>query len=179
MYGKNYEKCKFDQPFLSFQPKQIFIGESKVCEKTEVSGANDSSDFDGKTTLLECGDNEYVSISGLEISKFKTEDKIIDYISLVGNIMCPYAVMLGEKYTYFIAHHYNFIENNEIEEGTFLNATNKNLDPFLYHLRKWGVDSFLKLERSQFHSYWPHDDEEDENEEDENVYLVEEIENLI
>ena len=33
-----YEKNKFDPPFLSFKPKHIFIGKSKVCEMTEFSG---------------------------------------------------------------------------------------------------------------------------------------------
>ena len=58
VYVYKYEKCKFDQPFLSFQPKHIFIGKSKVCEKTEFFGTNDSSDFDGNTNLLEFGGNE-------------------------------------------------------------------------------------------------------------------------
>ena len=53
-----YAKCKFDQPFISFQTKYIFIGKSKVCDLTEFSGACDSSDFHGITILLECGDNE-------------------------------------------------------------------------------------------------------------------------
>ena len=158
-----YENCKFDQPFLSFQPKHIFVGISKVCEMTEFSGANDSSDFDGNSILLECEDNQYVYISRCEISKFKTDDKIIDFISLMGNNMIPYTFEIGEKYIYFISYHYKFIENDKIEEGTFLSATNNNLDPFLYHLGKRGVDSFKMLERSQIHSCWPHDDQEDEN----------------
>ena len=55
VYVFEYEKCKFDQPFLSFQAKNVFIGKSKVCEKTEFSGAADnSSDFDGNTLLLQC-----------------------------------------------------------------------------------------------------------------------------
>ena len=29
-----YEKCNFDKPFLSFQPRHIFTGKSKVCEMT-------------------------------------------------------------------------------------------------------------------------------------------------
>ena len=44
---------------FSFPPKQMFIGKSKICPMTEFSGANDSSDFDGKTILPERGDNEY------------------------------------------------------------------------------------------------------------------------
>ena len=150
-----YEKCKFDQPFLSFQPKHIFIGKSKICPKTEFSGANNSHDYDGNTLLIEFEDNEYVFISGLEISKFKTDDKIIDYISLIGNNMIPYAIMIGEKYTYSLDHHYKFIENNKIEEGTLLDTTNDSFDPYDYHLEKCGIDSFKKLERNLIHSFWP------------------------
>ena len=97
VYVYKYEKCKFDQPFLSFQPKHIFIGKSKICPMTEVSGANNSHDYDGNTLLLEFEDNEYVYISGLEIFKFKTDDKIIDYISLIGNNLTPYTFAVGEK----------------------------------------------------------------------------------
>ena len=61
VYVYKYEKCKFDRPFLCFQAKITFVGESKVCEITSFSGAaGNSSDFDGNTLLLECEDNEYV-----------------------------------------------------------------------------------------------------------------------
>ena len=94
---------KFDPPLFSFQAKNIFIGKSRVCPMTEFSGAaNNSSRFEGNTLLLECEGNEYVYISGLEISKFNTGDKIIDYISLMGNNMTPYANMVGERYTFLI-----------------------------------------------------------------------------
>ena len=181
LYVYKYEKCKFDQPFIFFQIKHIFIGKLKVCETTEFSGAVDSSDFNGKTILLECGDNECVYISGYEISKFKTDDKIIDYKSLMGNNMCRYANRVGEKYTYFIAHHYKFIENDKIEEGTSVYATNNNLDPFVYHPANCGKDSVKKLERSQIHCCWPHDDEEGENGDlvVEDDVLIEENEDLM
>ena len=101
-----YEKCKFDQPFLSFQPKHFFIGKSKVCKKTEFSGAADSSsDFEGNTLLLQYEKNEYVCFSGLEIFNFKTDDKIIDYITLMGNKMidslCYY---IRRKFYVFLIH---------------------------------------------------------------------------
>ena len=99
MYVYNYEKCKFDQPFISFEPKHIFIGKTNVCEKTEFSAADNKDEFDGNTLLLECEDNENVYISGLEIFKFKTDDKIIDFISLMGNNMVPYAIIPGEGNT--------------------------------------------------------------------------------
>ena len=77
VYFYKYEKCKFDQRILSFKPKHIFIGKSKVCPMTQLSRANDSSGFNGNTLLLECENNEYVNNSGLEIFKFKTDDKVI------------------------------------------------------------------------------------------------------
>ena len=72
---------------------------------TESSEANDDSAFDGNIILLELEDNEFIYISGLETFKFKTEDKIVDYISLMGNNMIPYTFTVGEKYTYFISEH--------------------------------------------------------------------------
>ena len=91
-----YDKCKFDKPFLSFQAKNIFIGKLKVCPMTEFSEAEDKEDFDGNTLLLVCENNEHVYISGLEIFKFKTGDKIIDCVSPVGNNMIPYTFAVGE-----------------------------------------------------------------------------------
>ena len=172
VYIYEYEKCKFDQAFLFFQPKHIFIGKSKICEMTEFSGANDNSDFDGNTFLLECEDNEYVFISGLEIFKLKTNDKIIDYISLMGNNMVPYNFAIGGRYIYFISTHYKIIENDKIEEGTLINATNDSSDPSDYHLEKCGKGSFKNIECSQIHTFYPHNGDDDlveENEEDENL----------
>ena len=145
---------------------------------TESSGAaNNSSEFDGNTLLVECENNEYVYISGLEITKFKIDDKIIDYISLMGNNMIPHAIVIGERYTYFSYHHYKFIENDKIEEGTLLNKTNTSLDPYDYHLEKCGIDSFKNLERSLIHSFWPGHGEDNDNLVEEDV--VEGNEDLI
>ena len=100
VYVFKYDKCEFDQTFLSFRAKKfIFIGISKVCPMTEFSGAGDKIDFDGDTIFLECQNNEYAYISGLEIFEFKTSDKIQDFISLMGNNMIPYTFAIGEKYT--------------------------------------------------------------------------------
>ena len=148
---------------------------------TEFSGARDKNVFDGNTLLLEFENNEHVYISGLEITKFKTDDKIIDYISLMGNNMTPYAIMIGEKYTYFLYHRYKFIDNDKIEEGTFLNATNTSLDPYDYHLEKCGIDSYKKLEHSLIHTFWPGHGEDIEDEDDDLVEedVVEENNDLI
>ena len=110
----NMKNVNLPNHFSLLNQKHIFIGKSKVCEMTEFSGANGSSDFDGDTILLEWGDNEYVYISRIEISKSKTDEKIIDYISLKGKNLCPYAIIIGEKYTYFIDHHYKFTEIDKL-----------------------------------------------------------------
>ena len=117
----------------------------------EFSRAEDKEQFDGYTYLLEVEDIEYLFISGLELFKFKTDVKIIDYISLIGNNMVLYDILIGQKYTFFIAHHYKFIENDKIEEGILLNSSNQ----FTYHLEKCGRFAFKRLERNQSHSFWP------------------------
>ena len=63
----------------------------------------------------------------------------------MGNNMIIYAIILGEKYTYFLYNRYKFIENDKIEEGILLNATNNSLDPYDYHVEKCGKDAFKKL----------------------------------
>ena len=83
--------------------------------------------------------------------------------------MTPYAIMVGERYTYFLYHRYKFIENAKIEEDTLLNATNGSLGPFDYHLEKCGIDSFKKLEHSLIHSFWPGHGEDDDDLAEEDV----------
>ena len=85
--------------------------------------------------LLEVEDRKYVWISGLEITEFETSDKVIDCISLMGNKMIPYAIIVGEKYTYFLYDRYKFIEDNKIEEEILLNATDNSLDPMIVMLK--------------------------------------------
>ena len=167
--------CKFDPPLFTFQAKNVFIGRSKVCPLTELSGSvNNSSEFVGNTLLLECDNNEYVYISGLEITKFKIDDKIIDYISLMGKNMIPLAIMIGERYTYFLYHRYKFIENDKSLEGTLLNASRSSLDPYEYLIGRCGIDSFKKLDHSLIHTFWPgHGENQDQNENIEDEILIE------
>ena len=162
-----YENCKSDQTVRSFQAKNVFIGKLKVCEMTEFSGAADnSSDFDGNTLLLEFEDRKYVYLSGLEITEFGTSDKVVDCVSLMGNNMVLYAIILGQKFTYFLYHRYKFFENDKIEKGILLNATNSSLKPYDYHVQKCGLDSFKKVEYTLIHTCWPGHGEDIENEAD-------------
>ena len=172
-----YEKCKFEQPLLSYQPRHVFIGKSKNFPMNEFSQSQDRVNFHGNTLLLECDKNEYVYISGLEIVKFEIEDKIIDYTSLMGNNKIPYPIIVGDKFTYFLYNRWKFLENDKIEEGTLLNRTNNSLEPFDYHVEKCGADSFKKLECSLIDTYWPDREEDDGNVIEEDVF--EQGENLI
>ena len=95
--------------------------------------------------------------------------------------MVPYAIIIGEKYTYFIYNPYKFIGNVKTEEGSVLYRTNSGSDPFDYHVEECGVDSFKKLERSRIQTFWPGvgediEDEEDESEEDEEDVNIHELE---
>ena len=76
-------------------------------QNDRVSGANENPNFDGNTILLEKEDNDYVYISESKNAKFKTNDRIIDYISLMGNNMCPYTFAIGTN----IHILYQFISN--------------------------------------------------------------------
>ena len=105
----------------------------------EMSRACDVLDFDGHTTLVGSDDIGYIKhvfLSGFENIKFSTDDKVIHFISLMGNNMISIALVIGEENTCFTSNRYNFIENNQIEEGTLLNSTNDSVDPFDYHLVK-------------------------------------------
>ena len=47
------EKCTFKEPFLSFQPKNVFVGKSRVCQKIVELGTLNGEDYDRNTFLLE------------------------------------------------------------------------------------------------------------------------------
>ena len=80
--------------------------------------------------------------------------------------------MIGADYTYFLSLQYKFIENDKIEERTSLNETNDILDPILYPLGTCGVDSYKTIEHSQIHTFDPH--KEDEEDEDDDLFVKDE-----
>ena len=143
---------------------------------TQFSEAEVKGEFIGNTFLLRCENNENEYVSGLENFKFKTDHKIIDYESPMGNNMIPYTFAVGEKYTYFLSSHYKFIQNEKMEDGTLLNASNNSLDPYDYQVEKCGEGVLKKLEHTQIHTCWPGFGEHEQNEDDEgNEDLIETI----
>lgn len=99
------------------KPKTIFIGKSPKCEMTKFS-AGYGKKFYGNTILLYMGANKYIHFSR-SITKFtlNNSDKIIDYVSPVGNNDVPYPVGLGEKYVYNFFHKKNvsYIKREDID----------------------------------------------------------------
>ena len=151
---------------------------------TEESGALPGGKYDGKSLLLElisapeCNSlvvtisefNEYLFISGFEIFRFNTEDKIRDFISNIGNNIVVYAPALAKKGTYFLCDPYEFIRTEKIQEGTLvgpldpepcsLNSTNDSVDAFDYHVLKCGEIMPIKMRIDGFDSLYKDDDDE-------------------
>ena len=91
----------------------------------------------------------------------------------MGNNMIPYAIIIGEKYTYFLYNRY------KIQERTLLNTIDGLLDPYDYHVEKCGIVAFKKLEHTQIHTCWLGFGEDIEDEDDDLVEEDEENEDLI
>ena len=86
------------------KPMEIFLGKSHVCNMTIFSGARDKEVFDGNTILLKIsegnGKHKYVYIGGDMVCSYMTSDNIYEYVSNMGNNLCPYSVATGEKNYY-------------------------------------------------------------------------------
>ena len=81
---------------------RIFLGKSQVCNNmTMFSGAFDKKVFDGNTILLKLSEEnekqKFVYIGGDMVCSFMTSDEIYEYVSNMGNNVCPYSVATGEE----------------------------------------------------------------------------------
>jgi hypothetical protein len=81
---------KNDTNELLFNKKvnKVFIGKSPLNQMTKFSGGH-GKDFDGNSFLLELDDNSYQHI-GRDIFTFNSYNKIIKYVSPIGNNDVPY-----------------------------------------------------------------------------------------
>ena len=77
-----------------------------------------------------------MSFKRFKSSIFGLEEKIIDFISHYDPFinMIPFAIAVGEEYTYFISDDHKFIENERIEGGTLFNSANDSVHPCDYHV---------------------------------------------
>ena len=138
-------------------PKKTFLGKSKSCSMTALSGAFDKACFDGNTILLkvgiENGKNKYVYIGGDMVCSFMTSDNIYEYISNMGRNLSPYSVATGEKNYYLMAPNFSFIKKEKIDYNTILDGI-------------YVPDSdlpFEKLELFKIHSNYNYDNDDDDD----------------
>lgn len=77
---------------------------------------------DGNSILVQIRENSYLYI-GSEIYEMTIPDKIIDYISPIGNNDVPYPFAIGKKNTYLMLEE-KFIDNSLVVDAT---------DPYVYY----------------------------------------------
>ena len=127
---------------------ETFLSKSQSCSMTAFSGAFNKSCFDGKTILLkvgiENGKHKYVYIGGDMVCSFMTCDNIYEYISNMGNNLCPYSVATGEENYYLLAPNFIFIKKDEIDCNTMLDG--------IYVPDSDLKESFEELELCKIHS---------------------------
>ena len=138
---------------------EIFLGKSQVCNMTVFSGAGDKKVFDGNTILLkiskESGKHKYVYIGGDMVCSFMTSDNIDEYISNMGNNLCPYSVATGEKNYYLLAPNFIFIKKDKIDYNTILNG--------IYVPDSDLKESFEEIELCKIHSNYNYDNANDDD----------------
>ena len=139
----------------SINPMETFLGKSRRCSMTALSGAFDKSCFDGNTILLkvaiENGKNKYVYIGGDMVCSFMTSDNIYEYISNMGDNLTPYSVATGEENYYLLAPNFSFIKKDKNDYDTIMK-------------RIYVPDSDLlseKLELCKIHSNYDDDNDHD------------------
>ena len=78
----------------------------------------------------------------------------------MGNIMIQTAIAIGEKHTFFISEHYNFIGNIKLEEGTLLNSNHDSVDQYDHHVLKCFENAFTKMRIEEIRSFFKYAGEE-------------------
>lgn len=77
----------------------------------------------GNSILIQISDHKYIYVGNI-IYEFATDEKIIDYVSPVGNSDVPYPVAIGSDNVYFMLDK-QFIKSQDLETPiTVANAEN-------------------------------------------------------
>ena len=137
-----------------------FLGKSQVCNMSVFSGARDKKVFDVNTILLEIseenGKHKYVYIGGDMVCSFMTSDDIYEYISNMGNNLCPYTVATGDESYYLLTPNFKFIKKDKIDYDTILDGK--------YVPDSDLKESFEETELCKIHSNYKYDnDNKDDN----------------
>ena len=136
-------------------PIETFLGKSKRCTMTALSGAFDEACFDGNTILLkvgiENGKNKYVYVGGDMVCSFSTSDNIYEYVSNMGNNLTPFSIATGEEDYYLLTPNFSFIKKDKIDYNTLLKG--------IYVPESDLKESFKEIELCKIHS----NDNDDDN----------------
>ena len=137
-------------------PMETFLGKSRSCSMTVLSGAFNKACFDGNTILLkvgiENGKNKYVYIGGDMVCSFLTSDNIYEYISNMGRNLSPYSFAIGKENYYLLTPNFSFIKKDKIDYSTILDGI------YVPDLK----ESFEELELTKIHSNYNYDNESDD-----------------
>ena len=103
----NFQLDKLCYEIVDVKPIGIMLGNSCDNDMTQFSGARNDECWNANTNLLQLEENKYMFI-GEQIYTFTTQgDKIIKYISNMGNNFCSYPIAYGEKNIYLLAKEEN------------------------------------------------------------------------
>ena len=155
---QKFEDESLDENIIyTVNPMETFLGKSKSCSMTALSGAFDKACFDGNTILLkvgiENGKNKYVYIGGDMVCSFLTSDNIYEYISNMGRNLSPYSFAIGEENYYLLAPNFSFIKKDKIDYNSMLNGI---------YVPESDLP-FEKMELCKIHSNYNYDNDDDDN----------------
>ena len=95
----NYNNNNYDL-ILNYNPKKIWIGESPLSEITKYGGGH-GNNFLGNSILIELENNKHIFIGHI-IFSFISQNKIIKYMSEVGNNDVPYPYAVDSNNNYYL-----------------------------------------------------------------------------
>ena len=154
---QKFEDGSLDENIIyTVNPMESILGKSQSCSMTALSGSVNKGCFDGNTILLkvgkENGKHKYVYIGGDMVCSFMTSDNIYEYISNMGNNLCPYSVATGEENYYLLAPKFKFIKKDKIDYDVILNG--------IYVPDSDLKESFEELELCKIHSIYKYDNDD-------------------
>ena len=155
---QKFEDGSLDENIIyTVNPMETFLGKSKSCSMTTLSGAFDKACFDGNTILpkvgIENGKNKYVYIGGDMVCSFLTSDNIYEYISNMGRNLSPYSFAIGKENYYLLAPNFSFIKKDKIDYDTLLKGI---------YVPESDLP-FEKIELCKIHSNYNYDNDDDDN----------------
>jgi hypothetical protein len=138
-HGNEKPITKKDYTILvkSYKYKTAHVGSSPLNEMTKFSGGHGRK-FHGNTVLLQLTDKRYVFI-GHQIFEFTMDEKVVTYLSPVGNNDVPYPYIVGENNVYFL------LDKKFVSKSEFPIKFKKNMKRDLYNFYYFGTDELDPL----------------------------------